>query len=102
MVGGDPGATGTATTGNWFAKGECAWLRESAQVPLPTRDANVGDSLHVHGVHGRKATLPVGIERRRDLETEVVGTPMAGPAFDNGVENFGEPIIESTERVVRR
>jgi hypothetical protein len=92
----------TAATGDWFARGECAWLREFVQVPPPTTGVDVADPLREQSTHGRQAALPVRVERSRDFETEMVGNSISGPRFDDRVENFVEPIAQSTKRVVGR
>ena len=100
MVTRDSRTAGTTATGDWFARGKCAWLRKVAQVPLSGTWADVRDSLREHGVHGRQAALPVCIERCRHLQAEMVGTPMPGPTLNNAVECFIEPIPESAKRVI--
>ena len=100
MVTRDSRTAGTAATRNWIARGECAWLRKVAQVPPLGTRFDVRDSLREHGVHGRQATLPVRVERSRDLKAEMVGTPMDRPTHDNGVESFVEPTFESAKRVL--
>ena len=67
VVGGNPGALGTATTGDWIAGDEYTWLRESVEVPPSGTRSNVRDSLGEHSVHGRQAALPARIERSRRL-----------------------------------
>ena len=100
MVHGNSRAARTAATGDWFIGVECTWLREVVEIPSPGMWSDVRDSLREHGVHGRQAALPVRIERSRDLQAEMVGTPMAGPTLDNDVESFVEPIPESPKRVI--
>ena len=100
MVARDSRTAGTAATRNRLAMGESARLRKVVEVPSTGTWLDVGDSLGEHGVHGRQGALPVGIERSRHLQAEMVGTPMAGPAFDNGVECFVKPIPESAKWVI--
>ena len=95
MVRGNSRAARTAATGDWFIGVERTWLCEVVEIPSPGMWFDVRDSLREHGVHGRQTALPVCIESSRDLKTEMVGTPMAGPAFYNSVQCLIEPIPES-------
>ena len=88
MVTRDSCTAGASATGDWFARGECARLREFVQVPPPRAWVDVGDPLREHRVHGRQTARPVRVERSGDLKTEVVGTLMAGPTLDNVVKEI--------------
>ena len=92
VVGWDPGAYGTTAAWNRVAIGKSARLREVAQVPSPATGVNIGDPLREHLGDGWQAALTVRIERSRDLEVEVVGTSLAGPALDEIVEDIIEPV----------
>lgn len=93
-----PHSQGSSNRG--FARGEYAWLRELVEISPPSSWFNVRDSLREHLGDGRQVARSICIKRSRDLQTQMVGTPMAEPTLDSGVENFIEPIPESAKRVI--